>query len=105
MARRDLTDDEKRGFRARFSAAGLSVVQIAISSGAYSSLVDHPEFDSRQFAKQWVAEELARTQRAARRNTRYLQLGTAAAVVAAIAAVVAAIPIAERWLRWAYDAL
>jgi hypothetical protein len=105
MAGRELTDDQKRAFRARFSAAGLSVIQIALSSGADSRLIDHPELDSRGFAKQWVAEELARTQRLARRNTLYLRIGTVSAVIAALAAVVAAAPIVREWAVWAWNAL
>jgi hypothetical protein len=106
MANRELTDDEKRELRNRFAAAGLSAIQISLASNGISHLVDYPwNSDSRGFAKLWVAEELERTHRAARRSARYLRWGTAAAIIAALAAMIAAIPIVERWIQWAHDAL
>ena len=82
---RQLTKKERRRILDRFEAAGVSLVQSHLASGAMSDLVDTSgDAGVREIATKWVAERLRAKRRRRRRNDALLIIASVAAALGAI---------------------
>jgi hypothetical protein len=83
---RQLTDDERRKLTARFEAAGVSAVQIAVASPASNALfgIGDRALATRSLAEEWLLNASERERRRKLRNEIVLWVGSVAATAAAL---------------------